>query len=267
MKKGDIEAEKRSINLKALRADLRKTDAERMAKLMGSVEAMLDKDARLKQFRNQIRLDVTKDGLRIQIVDEQNRPMFDTGRAVVKDYMRDLLGKIGTVLNEVDNKITLSRHTDAYAYQNGQRGYGNWELSADRANASRRELIAGGMTDDKIFRVVGLAASAPLNTQDPMDPSNRKDGVAALSKLRGGNFEFVVSDINMPNMNGFELLRQIRADETLKSLPALMVTAEAKKEDIVTAAQAGANGYIVKPFTKATLEEKVQKIIQKFAAK
>jgi len=94
-----------------------------------------------------------------------------------------------------------------------------------------------------------------------------EDGVAALAKLRGGNFEFVVTDINMPNMNGFELLREIRADEKLKALPVLMVTAEAKKEDIVTAAQAGANGYIVKPFTKGTLEEKVQKIIQKFAAK
>ena len=90
-----------------------------------------------------------------------------------------------------------------------------------------------------------------------------EDGVAALSKLRGGNFEFVVSDINMPNMNGFELLTQIKADASLKHLPVLMVTAEAKKEDIVTAAQAGAAGYIVKPFTKATLEEKVNKIIQK----
>jgi len=92
-----------------------------------------------------------------------------------------------------------------------------------------------------------------------------EDGIAALAKLRGGNFDFVVSDINMPNMNGFELLTQIRADEQLKGLPVLMVTAEAKKEDIVTAAQAGANGYIVKPFTKATLEEKVLKIVQKFA--
>lgn len=90
-----------------------------------------------------------------------------------------------------------------------------------------------------------------------------EDGVAALSKLKGGNFDFVVSDINMPNMNGFELLAQIRAEPTLKHLPVLMVTAEAKKEDIVTAAQAGASGYIVKPFTKATLEEKLQKIVQR----
>lgn len=93
-----------------------------------------------------------------------------------------------------------------------------------------------------------------------------EDGVVALSKLKGGGFDFVVSDLNMPNMNGFELLRQIRADADLKSLPVLLVTAEAKKEDIITAAQIGASGYIVKPFTKATLEEKLNKILQKQAA-
>ena len=90
-----------------------------------------------------------------------------------------------------------------------------------------------------------------------------EDGAAALAKLKGGAFDFVVSDINMPNMNGFELLSQIKSDASIKHLPVLMVTAEAKKEDIVTAAQAGAAGYIVKPFTKATLEEKVNKIIEK----
>ncbi len=90
-----------------------------------------------------------------------------------------------------------------------------------------------------------------------------EDGVVALQKLRGGSFDFVVTDINMPNMNGFELLGQIRADAQLKSLPVLMITAEARKEDIIMAAQGGASGYIVKPFTKATLEEKVSKILQK----
>lgn len=90
-----------------------------------------------------------------------------------------------------------------------------------------------------------------------------EDGQIALNKLRGGVFQFVVSDLNMPNMNGFELLREIRADAKLKSLPVLLVTAESRKEDIITAAQAGANGYIVKPFTKATLEEKFNKILQK----
>jgi len=90
-----------------------------------------------------------------------------------------------------------------------------------------------------------------------------EDGQVALSKLKSSPFDFVVSDINMPNMNGFQLLQQIRADDSLRTIPVLMVTAEARKEDIVTAAQSGASGYIVKPFTKATLEEKVQKILQK----
>jgi two-component system chemotaxis response regulator CheY len=90
-----------------------------------------------------------------------------------------------------------------------------------------------------------------------------EDGVVALNMLKAGKYDFVVSDINMPNMNGFELLKNIRGDDSLKTIPVLMVTAEAKKEDIVLAAQGGASGYIVKPFTKATLEEKVQKILTK----
>ena len=93
-----------------------------------------------------------------------------------------------------------------------------------------------------------------------------EDGAVALNMLRNSKFDFVVSDINMPNMNGFELLKAIKADDALKHLPVLMVTAEARKEDIVLAAQSGAAGYIVKPFTKATLEEKVQKILQKIGA-
>jgi two-component system, chemotaxis family, chemotaxis protein CheY len=94
-----------------------------------------------------------------------------------------------------------------------------------------------------------------------------EDGAVALQKLKVGNFDFVVSDINMPNMNGFELLQAIRADAGLKHLPVLMVTAEARKEDIMLAAQSGASGYIVKPFTKATLEEKVLKILDRMGIK
>jgi two-component system chemotaxis response regulator CheY len=93
-----------------------------------------------------------------------------------------------------------------------------------------------------------------------------EDGAVALAALKAQKFDFVVCDINMPNMNGFDFLRAVRADESLKHIPVLMVTAEARKEDIVLAAQTGASGYIVKPFTKATLEEKVQKIVQKIAA-
>jgi two-component system chemotaxis response regulator CheY len=106
--------------------------------------------------------------------------------------------------------------------------------------------------------VRGLLKESGYNNADEAE-----DGVVAINKLRNEHYDFVVSDINMPNMNGFELLNQIKADAGLKHLPVLMVTAEARKEDIVRAAQEGAAGYIVKPFTKATLEEKVQKIMQK----
>jgi two-component system chemotaxis response regulator CheY len=109
--------------------------------------------------------------------------------------------------------------------------------------------------------VRGLLKEMGCNNADEAE-----DGVHALQMLRAQKFDFVVSDINMPNMNGFELLKQIKADPVLRSLPVLMVTAEARKEDIVLAAQTGAAGYIVKPFTKATLEEKVQKIVQRMTA-
>ncbi|WP_027705448.1 chemotaxis response regulator CheY [Zymobacter palmae] len=90
-----------------------------------------------------------------------------------------------------------------------------------------------------------------------------EDGVDALNKLREGSFDFVVSDWNMPNLDGLEMLKQIRQDDQLKHLPVLMVTAEAKKENIIEAAQAGASGYVVKPFTAGTLEEKLNKIFEK----
>ena len=109
--------------------------------------------------------------------------------------------------------------------------------------------------------VRGLLKEMGCNNVDEAE-----DGAVALSMLKTGKFDFVVSDINMPNMNGFDLLKAIKVDEKLKHLPVLMVTAEARKEDIVLAAQSGAAGYIVKPFTKATLEEKLQKILLKLAA-
>jgi two-component system chemotaxis response regulator CheY len=108
--------------------------------------------------------------------------------------------------------------------------------------------------------VRGLLKEMGCNNADEAE-----DGAVALNMLKNSKFDFVVSDINMPNMNGFDLLKAVKADESLRHIPVLMVTAEARKEDIVMAAQSGAAGYIVKPFTKATLEEKLQKILQKLA--
>jgi chemotaxis protein MotB len=155
----------------------------RMEQLKARVDAAILANATLSEFRNQIRVEITPDGLRIQIVDDFKRPMFDLGGATVKSYMRDILHEIGKVLNEVDNRIALTGHTDSAPYSGGQRWYSNWELSADRANASRRELIAGGMNPQKIARVVGLADSSLLDKEDPRNPLNRRISIIVLNKI------------------------------------------------------------------------------------
>ncbi|HEX4586018.1 MAG TPA: flagellar motor protein MotB [Burkholderiaceae bacterium] len=155
----------------------------RMEELKARIDGAILANATLSEFRNQIRVEITPDGLRIQIVDDFKRPMFDLGGATVKSYMREILREIGKVLNDVDNKIALTGHTDSAPYSGGQRSYSNWELSADRANASRRELIAGGMDPQKIARVVGLADSSLLDKDDPRNPLNRRISIIVLNKI------------------------------------------------------------------------------------
>ncbi|MDE2399024.1 MAG: OmpA family protein, partial [Burkholderiales bacterium] len=142
----------------------------------------IDANAKLAGMKSQLRLDITRDGLRIQIVDDQSRPMFPSGSAVVEPYMRDLLHEIGAVLGEVPNRLTLEGHTDAQPFQGGDKGYSNWELSADRANASRRELVAGGLPEDRTVRVQGLAASTPFDPQDPLAPVNRRISIIVMNR-------------------------------------------------------------------------------------
>ena len=146
-------------------------------------------------MRKQLRMDLTSDGLRIQIVDDRQRPMFDSGGAEVKHYMRDLLRAIGKVLNEVDNRVSLAGHTDAALYSHGPGGYTNWELSAERANASRRELIAGGMHEPKIIRVEGLGSTQLFDPENPLNPMNRRISIVVMTSeaseriLRGPQIE------------------------------------------------------------------------------
>ncbi|KAB0631292.1 flagellar motor protein MotB [Burkholderia stagnalis] len=147
-------------------------------KLMAAIEA----NPTLRQFKQQIRIDSTLMGLRIEIVDSQKRPMFAMSSDHVEPYMRDILREIGKTLNDVPNRIIVQGHTDAVAYAGGEGGYSNWELSADRANASRRELIAGGMDEAKVLRVLGLASTQNLNKADPLDPENRRISVIVLNR-------------------------------------------------------------------------------------
>lgn len=150
--------------------------------LKAKVEGAIDSNPALKQFKNQLLIEITKDGLRIQIVDQQNRPMFDVGSDQLKDYTQDILREIGMTLNNVPNKISISGHTDAKPYTTGATGFSNWELSAERANATRRELIVGGMAEDKLLRVVGLSSTALLNKANPYDPMNRRISIMVMNK-------------------------------------------------------------------------------------
>lgn len=184
VKKGDIATTKSTINLAAMRAEQRAAEAAKLEQIKKQMEAKLADSPKFGAIKNQIKMDMTPDGLRIQIVDDQNRPMFDSGSPVVKPYMRELLREIGAVLAELPNRLTLEGHTDAQAFS-GDRdglGYGNWELSSDRANASRRELIAGGLPAEAILRVQGLASSVPFVPEEPLSPSNRRISIIVMNR-------------------------------------------------------------------------------------
>jgi chemotaxis protein MotB len=166
----------------AMKAELAKQESRKLAALSDKISSVIANNPKLAEFKAQIRLEITPDGLQIQIVDEQNRPMFDVGSALVKVYMRDILREIGAALNGVENKISLDGHTDRSPYGSGERGYSNWELSSDRANASRRELVAAGMPDEKLARVTGMAASNLLEPQNPFAPVNRRISILVMTK-------------------------------------------------------------------------------------
>ncbi|MDI1268715.1 MAG: flagellar motor protein MotB [Polaromonas sp.] len=164
-------------------------DGRRLDDLKKRLDDMIESSPVLKQFRPQLLIDITPEGLRIQIVDSSNRPMFDRSSAVVASYMRTILRELGPVLNEQPSKLTLSGHTDSTAYTQGDKSYSNWELSADRANASRRELLAGGMQDTKVLRVVGVSSSVHLNKDDPYAPVNRRISIVVLNRRAQADIE------------------------------------------------------------------------------
>ena len=182
VKRGEIEAKRDTVNLQALKQEQVRAEIARLEDLKKKVEQKIAASERLAPMASQIKLDMTRDGLRIQILDEQARPMFASGSAVVQPYMRELLKEIGQVLTQVPNRLTLEGHTDSQPFAGGERGYSNWELSADRANASRRELAAGGLADERVLRVQGLASSQPIDVADPRASSNRRISIIVMNR-------------------------------------------------------------------------------------
>lgn len=182
VKSGNTEADKKKMSMKAQRADFERRERESLEGLKQRIEKLIEDSPQLRQFKNQLLLDITSEGLRIQIVDEQNRPMFDLASAELKPYTRDILQQIGRALNDVPNRISLAGHTDAAQFVGGAKGFSNWELSANRANASRREMVTGGMDDHKVLRVVGLGSSVLFEPNDPLNPVNRRISIVVLNK-------------------------------------------------------------------------------------
>ena len=181
VKKGATE-EIESTKKKAARAERARIEVVQLKKLKGKIEESIQANPSLRKFKKQLLIDITTDGLRIQIVDAQNRPMFSSGKAELQPYTRIILREIGKTLNDVPNKISLAGHTDATPFPSGNTGRSNWELSADRANASRRELIAGGMDTNKILRVVGLASAVLYDKINPLNPNNRRISITVMNK-------------------------------------------------------------------------------------
>ncbi len=179
---GDAERAAKLMGAQMARAELARKDALRIDALQKKIAQLIASTPELEAYKSQIRLEKTPDGLQIQIVDEQNRPMFDVGSALVKPYMRDILRAIGGAMSDVENRIALSGHTDATPFGSGDRGYSNWELSSDRANASRRELVAGGLPDARLARVEGLASSRLLDPNAPNGAINRRISILVLTR-------------------------------------------------------------------------------------
>lgn len=153
----------------------------RLRHLRERIERTIQSDAHLRQYRDQMRLDMTQEGLRIQLVDSDRRPMFELGSDTISPYMRDLLRAIAPLLNSLPNRLSIRGHTDSRRYNDGDQGYSNWELSSDRANASRRELVAAGLDDDRLLRVSGVADRAPLPGTRPDDAVNRRIELIVLT--------------------------------------------------------------------------------------
>ncbi len=162
------------------REQVLEAEHKKLETLMEELKEAVSKSQALEPFKDQLLLDITPEGIRIQIVDAQNRPMFDVGSARLRDYTQAILHELAPYLSSVPNRISITGHTDARPYP-GQ-GYSNWELSADRANAARRALVTSGLPDEKIARVVGLASSVLFDRANPQSPINRRISIVIMTK-------------------------------------------------------------------------------------
>lgn len=172
-------------------------ERERLELLLQELQNKVEENPELRKFKDQILFEITQDGLRIQIMDAANRPMFDIGSARLQPYFEDILLILAETIKAVPNKISISGHTDAKPFA-GDGDFGNWELSAGRANAARRTLIAGGYPEQQVARVVGYASSALFDRKDPFNPVNRRIDIIVLTKKAQRAIEGEQGDSDKP---------------------------------------------------------------------
>ena len=178
----DLTKKAGQVNKSSREQERKVMEKQALDNLQQKIQSSVEQSQVLKDYKNQMKLEMTPEGLKIQIVDEQNRPMFDSGSSRMLPHTRVLLQQLAQQLNQLPNRISISGHTDASPFGNGQNGYSNWELSADRANTARRELVAGGLQDDKVMRVVGVASAIPLIKSNVFSPENRRITIVVLNK-------------------------------------------------------------------------------------
>ena len=174
-------------------------ELEQLEALQQVLEEAIANSQALEPFKDQLLLDITPEGLRIQLVDQENRPMFDLGSPRLKGYAHRILEQLGQVLNSVPNKISIAGHTDATPFVWSRTDYGNWELSADRANAARRSLLAGGMREERVAQVNGLASTVLFDKENPRNPINRRISIIVLNRWAEEAIERRESQVVDPN--------------------------------------------------------------------
>ena len=165
-----------------IEAQAKEIEKARLEDLKEQLEEAIDQSATLAAFKEQLLLDITPEGLRIQIVDQQNRPMFDSGSFRLQSYTINILNELAPYLQGVPNRLSITGHTDTTPFGGGDSGYTNWELSADRANAARRALVSGGVSMEKMARVVGVSDSVLFDKENPTNPINRRISIIVMNK-------------------------------------------------------------------------------------
>lgn len=170
----------------------------RMRHLREQITTAIDRQKNLRSIKNQLRFEMTPEGLRIQMVDSEQRPMFELGSDKLEPYMRDLLRAMAPLLNKLPNELSIVGYTDNRPFVNAERGYSNWELSAARANASRRELVAAGLDQGKLLSVSGVADRVPLPGAAPDDPANRRIELMVLTNRAANNIRNGAPAMRLP---------------------------------------------------------------------